>query len=134
MFPPQLPASEEGLSTMLELIANDIEVGHYRGKSLTMAQFNYFPLAGAPEELWEPVLFARMAWEGFFTITTGDNPETGQRLKDPVPLPELQPFYSVIEFQWFEAAKHVRKTLRSLSAGGKLEAKAGRYTLRCNSD
>lgn len=53
-----------------------------------------------------------MAYEGFFTITTN---RRGTR----EPLPELQPFYSVLTWHNFERSKHVRKSLSKLRNAGR---------------
>lgn len=62
---------------------------------------NYFQFAGPHAALWDATLHARMAWEGFFTITTSSRGQCQ-------PLPELQPFYGVLTWPNFQNAKHVR--------------------------
>ena len=37
---------------------------------MSLAAFNYFVFAGKGLALWDPTLYARLAYEGFFTITT----------------------------------------------------------------
>ena len=59
--------------------------------------------------LWDAEFNARLAWEGFFTITA----KTGPRGRIE-PLPELQPFYGVLTFPNFEASKSVRHMLATL--------------------
>ena len=47
---------------------------------------NYFMFSGTAEQQWDPTLLAKLAYEGFFTIT--HQPRFGS---EALPLPELQP-------------------------------------------
>jgi len=57
------------------------------------------------------VFNARLAYEGFFTITTTRRSVFGGVTE---PLPELQPYYGVLTWPNFENSKHVRKVLQRL--------------------
>ena len=62
------------------------------GTELTIAHFNYFLFAG----LESPRFYAKLAFEGFMTITTdGEDGEGGSPTRL---LPELQPFYRSVLF------------------------------------
>lgn len=91
------PPTEENLEHILTVIGAKDE----QARMLEMC--NYFQFQGQSEAVWEPIFNAKLAYEGFFTITTG--------WRETVPLPELQPFYSVVTWPNFEASKHVRKAL-----------------------
>lgn len=73
---------------------------------------SYFQFVGTERQIWDPTLMARLAYEGFFTITTG-------RSRVIEPLPELQPFYGVLTWPNFEASKHVRQALTRLRRSDK---------------
>ena len=62
------------------------------GNSITLSQFNYFPLAGTEQQVWDYTVYAKLAFEGFFTITTARRIGLAGRS----PLPELQPFYGKV--------------------------------------
>ncbi len=78
-----------------------------------------FCSAGTDEQVWSPLFYSRLAFEGFFTITT-DSPRPGTRRRadrgpdSMEPLAELQPFYSVLEWPKFERSKQVRDTLKRI--------------------
>ena len=115
---PKLPPCDEALALLLRVL----DAGDEQAKSLSSC--HYFQFSGPAAAQWKPRFNARLAWEGFFTITARTGP--GRTIE---PLPELQPFYSVVTWPNFEAAKHVRQTLKRLRAGG------GRgYRLVCVSD
>eukprot|EP00929_Paragymnodinium_shiwhaense_P081228 TRINITY_DN42472_c0_g1_i1.p1 TRINITY_DN42472_c0_g1~~TRINITY_DN42472_c0_g1_i1.p1 ORF type:complete len:403 (+),score=80.18 TRINITY_DN42472_c0_g1_i1:71-1210(+) len=90
----------------LELVLGALQRSDKQGEILGM--HNYFQFDGKAKKLWDPRFNARLAHEGFFTITTG-------RKKDNEPLPELQPFYSVVAWPFFEESKHVRKALKRVA-------------------
>jgi len=100
-----MPASERSV----ELLAcqGNAVLGHVWGTPVRLSEFQYFFFAGTQEQLWDPVFFARLAYDGFFTITTTQRGESQ-------PLPELQPFYGVVDWGNFNASKHVKKILRKL--------------------
>jgi hypothetical protein len=100
---PNLPPTEEAL----ELLLSALDAGDEQAESLNTC--NYFQFSGPQDALWDPTFNARLAWEGFFTITTGS------RRGRIEPLPELQPFYGVLHFEHFEKSKHVRKTLAKMA-------------------
>ena len=79
---------------------------------------NYFQFAGPHAALWDATLNARMAWEGFFTITSGSRGQCQ-------PLPELQPFYGVLTWPNFQNAKHVRAHISKMRRRLKEEQPAG---------
>jgi len=63
-----------------------------------------------------------MAYEGFFTITTRRTsvaPWDFLGMGKTEPLPELQPFYSVVAWPNFETSRHVRKAVRQLQNSGR---------------
>ena len=95
---PQIKATENGCQLLLE--QDFIE------------PYNYFMFTGSDEQVWDPTFNARLAWEGFFTITHGSrNSAEGKE----VPLPELQPFYGVLLWHNFERSKYVVKELNRLN-------------------
>ena len=83
---------------------------------MTLATFSYFTFAGTYKQIWCPVLYAKLAYEGFFTITTGRDLSRGPAAPghEREPLPELQPFYGVVEWRHFNNSRHVRKTMKKL--------------------
>lgn len=83
--------------------------------------YNYFLFLGEDREHWDPRFNARLAYEGFFTITTS-------RWGPRQPLPELQPYYSVLLWKNFERSKSVRKAIRRLRRSGSM------YRLRNSAD
>ena len=98
-YDPHLVASEPNVDLVMRLEADGTVIGHTGdGEPVTLATFNYFTFAGTDAQLWCPVLYAKLAYEGFFTITTS------RRSRGPAaaegyaqePLPELQPFYGVV--------------------------------------
>eukprot|EP00658_Telonema_sp_P-2_P043991 TRINITY_DN3186_c0_g1_i2.p1 TRINITY_DN3186_c0_g1~~TRINITY_DN3186_c0_g1_i2.p1 ORF type:complete len:327 (+),score=111.88 TRINITY_DN3186_c0_g1_i2:156-1136(+) len=114
-YDPSLQASEASLELLLSMMASGVPVAETgAGNQITLGQFQYFIFAGSWEQVWEHHLFARLAFEGFFVITTDRDPGRGNKLGQPQPLPELQPFYSVLDWDKFGEAKHVRKVLRKL--------------------
>jgi len=99
---PSIKASLEGVRILLEALAAEEE-----GEGL--AECNYFQFAGSCKEVWDPILNARLAWEGFFVITESESSMPGG-----APLPELQPFYGVLFWENFESSKYVKKELAAL--------------------
>lgn len=94
--------------------------GRFRdGTIATLKHFSYYQFAGTDEQVWDAALYARLAHAGFFTITT-KRPRPASKKSSTVPpadsepLAELQPFYSVVGWRQFEAAKQVRRTLKRL--------------------
>ena len=59
------------------------------GTELTVTDFNYFMFAGTES----PRFYAKLAFEGFMTVTTGGEGGSPTRM-----LPELQPFYRSVLF------------------------------------
>lgn len=114
---PKLPPCDEALALLLRAL----DAGDEQAKSLSSC--HYFQFSGSAAAQWNPRFNARLAWEGFFTITARTGP--GRTIE---PLPELQPFYSVVTWPNFECAKHVGQTLRRLRASGH------GYRLVCVSD
>lgn len=92
---PSLPPTQDSLALLMAALQADDE----QAKSLNTC--NYFQFAGKDDAIWDAEFNARLAWEGFFTITT-------RRRGGHEPLPELQPFYGVLTWPNFSAAKHVR--------------------------
>lgn len=103
---PNLPATEGSL----ELLLAALGAGDQQARRL--GRCNYFQFCGPERSLWDPVFNARLAYEGFFTITTSRHGATE-------PLPELQPFYGVLTWPNFEASKHVRKALARVGHSGR---------------
>lgn len=99
---PNLPPTEEAI----ELLMSVLEAGDEQADRLSECQ--YFQFCGPERAVWDPVFNARLAWEGFFTITT-------RRAGKVEPLPELQPYYGVLHWGHFEASKHVRKALARMA-------------------
>ena len=93
---PQIKATQSGVDLLLANLSND-----------AISSCNYFLFTGTDDECWDPVLNARLAWEGFFVITADIE-------GSPVPLPELQPYYGVLLWPNFERSKCVRKELAKL--------------------
>ena len=98
---PSIRANLRGVDALLRALGQEPP-----GQGL--ASCNYFMFTGSEDDQWDPVLNARLAWEGFFTITHG------ARKGRAVPLPELQPFYSVLLWPNFERSKYVRSELSRL--------------------
>jgi len=98
---PHLPPTEQSL----ELLLSVLTAGDEQARRLNTC--NYFQFSGPDAALWDPVLNARLAYEGFFTITMS-------RRGTSEPLPELQPFYGVLIWPNFEGSKHVRKAVARL--------------------
>lgn len=116
---PDLRATPEHVTNLLSLAARDPGVGAH----------SYFLFGLGTSSAWNPAFNARLLWEGFFTITA--NLGVGG---EPQPLPELQPFYSVLHWSYFERSPAVRKSLRRLvaqaaspdtGAGDSLEGEGG---------
>ena len=100
---PNLPPTAEALALLLRVL----NAGDEQARELSSC--SYFQFAGnRSADVWDAAFNARLAWEGFFTITTG----RGQRNE---PLPELQPFYGVLLWSNFAASKHVKRTLATLA-------------------
>lgn len=60
---------------------------------------NYFMFSGTAEQQWDPTLLAKLAYEGFFTIT-----HQSRFGSDALPLPELQPMCDCVVCcvdEWF---------------------------------
>ncbi|CAJ1437284.1 unnamed protein product, partial [Effrenium voratum] len=116
-----LLASEENLERLLGLDFNQ-EVGRFAdGSPVRLSSFNYFQFAGTEDQVWDPIFLARLAYEGFFTITT-------QRFRERIPLPELQPFYGVLDWHNFNRSKHVKKALKRATSSS--EGKFHLYSSR----
>jgi len=96
---PSIKATPEHVTRILSLAAHDEEI----------ASYGYF-VFGKGTAVWDPTFNALLLWEGFFTITAELSG------KQPQPLPELQPFYGVLHWHFFEASASVKKTLRRLRA------------------
>ena len=82
---PSLAASVAGVDLLLSLL-DDPDFAQLR-------TCNYFMFCGAEEQQWDSTLLAKLAYEGFFTIT---HKERGRRGIVVVPLPELQPMYAAL--------------------------------------
>mmetsp|Transcript_69493 Transcript_69493/g.192323 ORF Transcript_69493/g.192323 Transcript_69493/m.192323 type:complete len:409 (-) Transcript_69493:120-1346(-) len=102
---PNLAPTEENLEQLLSVL----NAGTPQARRL--GSCNYFQFSGSDSALWDPTFNARLAFEGFFTITS-------ERRGKVEPLPELQPFYGVLTWQNFEASRHVRKALARLRRDG----------------
>ena len=94
---PQIKAAQSGVDLLLMNLS-----------SPSIAACSYFMFSGSDEECWDPVLLARLGYEGFFVIT---HKFGANRI---VPLPELQPYYGVLLWENFERSKYVRKELSRL--------------------
>mmetsp|Transcript_46890 Transcript_46890/g.84123 ORF Transcript_46890/g.84123 Transcript_46890/m.84123 type:complete len:381 (-) Transcript_46890:101-1243(-) len=117
-----LKASEENLEFLLGLDFNQV-VGRFKdGSPVRLSAFNYFQFDGTDKEIWDPTFLARLAYEGFFTITTG-------RRREREPLPELQPYYGVLDWQNFNRSKPVNKALKRVKADS-----PRKYYLYCDRD
>jgi len=104
---PTLVANEESLETLMRLVDGDTVIGSdRRGREVRLSQYQYFIFTGSPKQIWEPTFYAKLAFEGFFTITNQD--------RGGDPLPELQPFYGVVDWVNFNSSKHMRKELKKL--------------------
>lgn len=117
-----LRATEENLELLLGMDFNQV-VGRFGdGSPVRLSSFNYFQFDGSESEIWDPTFLARLAYEGFFTITTA-------RRRQREPLPELQPFYGVLDWHNLNRSKHVNKAMRRLGA-----ETPRRYFLYCDRD
>jgi len=101
---PNLPPTAESLALLLHAL----DAGDKQAKLLSLC--NYFQFTGSLEQLWDPTFNARLAWEGFFTITITSGPRGSVE-----PLPELQPYYGVLLWAHFESSKHNRQALARLA-------------------
>lgn len=102
-----LMANEEGLEVLMRLVDGDNVIGSdRRGREVRLSQYQYFIFAGSQKQIWDPTFYAKLAFEGFFTITNQD--------RGGDPLPELQPFYGVVDWANFNSSKHMRKVLKKL--------------------
>lgn len=117
-------ASEEMVEHLLRMDFNQV-VGRFRdGSPVRLSSFNYFLFDGTDKQIWDPIFLARLAYEGFFTITTGG------RSRERIPLPELQPYYGVLDWKNFNQAKPVKKALKRVKSE---EGCPGcKYYLYCN--
>lgn len=104
---PNLPPTDKSLALLMTVLQARDE----QAQSLNTC--NYFQFSGPPAAVWDATFNARLAWEGFFTITT-ESRGRGAAAGDREPLPELQPYYGVLTWSNFHAAKHVRKHLRRM--------------------
>ena len=116
-FMESLVATEANLALLMRLVAENAEVARTReGEPIHISKFNYFPFAGTDAQVWDPTFYAKLAWEGFFTITSGRSSRLNKRVtgEDQEALPELQPFYGVVDWQNFNSEKHMKKAKRKL--------------------
>lgn len=116
-------ATEANIDMLLNMDFSQVVGTDRQGKSICLADFNYFQFEGSNDEIWDPTFLARLAHEGFFTITTGRF--RGER----EPLPELQPFYGVVDWPDMNRSKAVRKALRRVSEASSQNKD---YQLYCN--
>lgn len=107
---PNLPPTEESLSLLMQVLQAD------GSQAASLNSCSHFQFSGSDDALWDPTFNARLAWEGFFTITTTRRVRRGKKAAKEVrePLPELQPFYGVLTWANFHAAKHVRTHLTKM--------------------
>lgn len=77
---PRIPATVSGVDDLLKFLT-------FPANSL-LRTCNYFKFSGSAEQQWDPVLLAKLAYEGFFTITHKTHSSAGAVVE---PLPELQP-------------------------------------------
>eukprot|EP00435_Cladocopium_sp_Y103_P019309 s3385_g4.t1 len=106
-------------------------VGCFRdGSPVRLSSFNYFLFDGTDKQIWDPIFLARLAYEGFFTITTGGRscPDLNWS-RERIPLPELQPYYGVLDWKNFNQAKPVKKALKRVQSEG---CPGCKYYLYCN--
>jgi hypothetical protein len=82
---PQITASLSDVDLLLECLC---EPEHAQLRTC-----NYFLFSGTAEMQWNPTFLAKLAYEGFFTIThqLGASSST-------LPLPELQPMFASARF------------------------------------
>lgn len=97
---PSLPPTEKSLALLMRVL----QAGDEQAQSLNTC--NYFQFSGSLDAVWDATFNARLAWEGFFTITTARRTRSGRG--DREPLPELQPYYGVLTWPNFHSAKHVQ--------------------------
>ena len=89
---PSITATERCVDLVLSLERSGSVIATCKdGTQLTLAQFNYFIFGGTGAQVWAARLYAKLAFEGFFTITTRRNSST-------IMLPELQPFYRSVHY------------------------------------
>eukprot|EP00937_MAST-01D_sp_MAST-1D-sp2_P002541 g2541.t1 len=136
---PSIEATEEHVALVMKLVDDDAVIGYIEQEQaqahepqqarpprppptpVTLAKFCYFHFRGTDTALWDGTLYARLAYEGFFTITHGAGRAAGHER----PLPELQPHYSVVLWPLFREAKQVRRTLAALRR--RAAARAGQW-------
>jgi hypothetical protein len=97
---PNFPPTPESVELLLRILDAGDEVDE---GLRVLSTCSYFQFVG--RGVWDATFNARLAWEGFFTITDRGGRE---------PLPELQPFYGVLLWENFEASHHVKRTLARL--------------------
>ena len=89
---PSITATERCVDLILSLERSGSVIATCKdGTQLTLAQFNYFIFGGTGAQVWAARLYAKLAFEGFFTITT-------RRDYSTIMLPELQPFYRSVHY------------------------------------
>eukprot|EP00040_Diaphanoeca_grandis_P040000 m.260901 g.260901 ORF g.260901 m.260901 type:complete len:451 (-) comp40858_c0_seq1:180-1532(-) len=98
---PHITATPESIELLFQILESGSEFGNQ------LCTCNYFQFAGSTKQIWDPIFNARLAWEGFFTITT-------KHRGNVEPLPELQPFYGVLFWQHFETSKPTKRVLNRL--------------------
>jgi len=120
---PGFKATEANLDILMNMDFSQVIGRDRQGNTILLADFNYFQFEGSKDEIWDPTFLARLAHEGFFTITT-------QRFGgEREPLPELQPFYGVLDWTNMNRSKAVRKALQQVSESS---GQNKDYQLYCN--
>lgn len=110
---PDFPPVQDSLTLLMSLL--EAEKAKDLGSKLDgLNSCSYFMFSGSEEAIWDATFYARLAWEGFFTITTKNKP-----------LPELQPFYGVLTWPNFNSAKHVRSHIAKLRRSQLALSRAG---------
>jgi hypothetical protein len=77
---PRIPATLSGVDNLLKMLM-------FPANAL-LRTCNYFKFSGSAEQQWDSTLLAKLAYEGFFTITHKTRGSTVE------PLPEFQPMYA----------------------------------------
>ncbi|KAL1524355.1 hypothetical protein AB1Y20_019252 [Prymnesium parvum] len=123
---PRFPPTEDCLAVLLRMLngtdEQELELGPSMSawvaahiivpsQAILLNSCNYFQFSGSPAALWDPSFLARLAYEGFFTITASTGPRGEEMIE---PLPELQPYYGVLFWKDFEQSKHVKQALSKL--------------------
>uniref|UniRef100_A0A7S4BZS0 Uncharacterized protein n=1 Tax=Chrysotila carterae TaxID=13221 RepID=A0A7S4BZS0_CHRCT len=104
-----LPFSEKSIQLVVDIVRQCARGENFR--EVDLSNFNFFLFDVSATSAWSPRQNARLAYEGFITITAKVH-----RNKPEQPLPELQPFYSVLCWRDFQSSRHVQRALEQIAS------------------